>query len=90
MNVTFCKGSRGSPCTDILHVEDITVSTSAVSSSGAPDEATMVRIYSVDALRVIIGTTPVPTAASGLYFPADSIEYYHIDPGEKVGAILSS
>jgi hypothetical protein len=48
-----------------------------------------VRVCATSACYIAIGSSPTATT-SGIYMPADTVEYFTCSPGEKVSAIQLS
>jgi hypothetical protein len=49
-----------------------------------------VRVVVTSAAYIKVGKTPVTATTSDVYMPADSPEYFTINPGEKVAAVQVS
>ncbi len=63
--------------------------TAGTSTNAVGDGVQRVRVVTTSAAYIKIGKTPT-AAATDVYMPADSPEYFTIAPGEKVSAIQVS
>jgi hypothetical protein len=61
--------------------------TAAVTTNGASSGVYKLRLVCTTQAFVVVGTSPVATAGTGVYMPADTPEYVTCFPGEKVSAI---
>lgn len=91
VNVAFCRipvSPSGLPVVQVVSAEDIANTTSSVANATAcPSAGLAVRIMTDTDIRVAFGASPTATATNNLRMPANSVEYFDIQVGDKVAVI---
>jgi hypothetical protein len=68
--------------------QTVAVAATADESAAFTDRTTIVRIVCTVDCFVNFGTAPVPTGGTdALYLPANTVEYFGVDPSTKLGVI---
>jgi hypothetical protein len=95
LNVTFCKigatvHGHMIPVSDSETAVSETLTTSGSNTQSAASTLTFVRLVSDAAHWVAIGSNPDATTTTGrFYLPANTVEYFQIEIGNKVAGITA-